>query len=89
MWDHVLCGHDNQIGDYSTLSINAVLGGNSVIGTHCYVGLSATIFNSVVVEDYALIGACAHVKRKVDKSHVLVPPRSITLENVTSRDFKV
>lgn len=89
LWDHVECGHDNQIGDYSTCSGNAVLGGNSVIGSHCYVGLAATIFNSAIVEDYALIGACAHVRRKVSKSRVLVPPQSNTLKNVTSRDFKV
>jgi len=89
LWDHVECGHDNRIGDYSTFSGNAVLGGNAVVGNHCYVGLAATIFNSAVVEDYALIGACAHVRRKVSKSRVLVPPQSNILKNVTSRDFKV
>lgn len=61
--------HDNIIGDFNFLSTNVVLGGNAKIGNHCFVGLHATIKNSLVIPDYTLIGSGTNMIRSPQETY--------------------
>lgn len=88
-WDNVAIIHNNRIGDFNTVSGGVGFSGFTTVGSHCYIGKHSMVFDRVTIADYTLIGAGAHVKRDTKPFEVVVPARSITLENKKSTDFSV
>jgi UDP-N-acetylglucosamine acyltransferase len=52
--------HDCEVGDYSILATNSMLGGKVRLGQKCFIGGGAAIHQYVVVGDYVILaGTCA------------------------------
>lgn len=72
-------GHDAFIGDNTTLSCNALVGGYSQISYGCNLGLGSVIHQNVVVPPGCMIGANAFVgkttKTEPNNKYVGVPAR--------------
>lgn len=87
LWDNICIAHDNIIGNYNTISGGVGLSGYVHVGNNCYLGKHSMVHDHVNINDYTLVGAGAYVKNDTDKYSVIVPNRSIVLENKTSTDF--
>lgn len=87
LWDHVLISHDCVVGDFNTFSSYADLCGYVKIGNNGYFGKHCILNDYLEIADYSLIGAGSYVKAKTKEYDVVVPPRSIVLENKKSLDL--
>lgn len=86
-WDHVLISHDCVVGDYNTFSSYADLCGYVTIGNNGYFGKHCIINEYSQIADYTLVGAAAYAKKETKPYDVVVPARSIILEDKKSTDF--
>lgn len=87
LWDHVLISHDCIVGDFNTFSSYADLCGYVKIGNNGYFGKHCILNDYMEVADYTLVGAAAYAKGKTEVYDVVVPARSIVLENKKSTDL--
>lgn len=87
IWYNVSVAHDDIIGNFNTLAGSTSLCGFVKIKNNCYLGNRCMVFDNVSLDDYTLVGAGADVKRSTQKYDVIVPARSIVLENKKSIDF--
>ena len=87
MWDHVLISHDCTVGDFNTFSSYADLCGYVSIGNNGYFGKHCIINEHSQIADYTLVGAAAYAKKVTNPYDVVVPARSIILENKKSTDL--
>ncbi|MHC1719603.1 MAG: acetyltransferase [Clostridiaceae bacterium] len=87
LWDYITIAHDDSIGDFNTISGGVGLCGYVKIGNNCYLGKHSMIYDHVKIEDYTLVGAGAYVRRDTKSYSVIVPARSVLLENKKSTDF--
>lgn len=87
LWDHVLISHDCIVGDFNTFSSYADLCGYVKIGNNGYFGKHCILNDYMEVADYTLVGAAAYAKGKTEEYDVVVPARSIILENKKSTDL--
>lgn len=87
LWDHVLISHDCVVGDFNTFSSYADLCGYVKIGNNGYFGKHCILNDFMEVSDYTLIGAAAYAKKNTKPYEVVVPARSVVLENKKSTDL--
>jgi len=83
----VKVAHDDRIGNFNTLAGNTSLCGLVNIGNNCFLGNSCMIRNRIQISDYTLVGAGAIVKQDTKPYDVIVPARSIALNNKKSTDY--
>lgn len=71
--------HDDQIGDYTHISVGATLAGTVTVGNTVWVGAGAVVGNNITVCDGCMIGAGAVVVRNIEETgtYVGVPARKI------------
>ena len=69
--------HDNVIGAYSHVSVNAHTAGTVTIGKRVFVGMSSSLINNVCICDDAIIGAGALVVDDIREAgtYIGVPAR--------------
>lgn len=87
LWDHVLISHDCIVGDFNTFSSYADLCGYVKIGNNGYFGKHCILNDFMEIADYTLIGAAAYAKKNTNPYDVVVPARSVVLENKKSTDL--
>lgn len=87
LWDHVLISHDCVVGDFNTFSSYADLCGYVKIGNNGYFGKHCILNDFMEIADYTLVGAAAYAKGKTKEYDVVVPARSVTLNNKISTDL--
>ena len=70
-------GHDTVVGDYTSFMTDGLIGGESVIGSHCYFVLRCTMINRVKTTDRCTFGACACVVKDAMEpgTYVGIPAR--------------
>lgn len=86
-WDHVLISHDCEVGDFNTFSSYADLCGYVQIGNNGYFGKHCILNDFIHIADYTLVGAAAYAKKNTEPYDVVVPARSIVLDNKKSIDL--
>ena len=57
--------HENQIDDFSHISVNSTLCGNVFVGAHCFIGANATILQNLRIGTRSVVGAGSIVLRDV------------------------
>ena len=87
LWDHVLISHDCIVGNFNTFSSYADLCGYVTIGNNGYFGKHCIINEYSEIADYTLVGANAYAKKVTNPYDVVVPARSVVLENKKSTDL--
>lgn len=60
-------GHDVQIGKYTSLMANVVVGGETIIGNSCFIGSSSTIIPRIKIADKTTLGMSSSLIRSVRK----------------------
>jgi acetyltransferase-like isoleucine patch superfamily enzyme len=77
-WPHTVIEHNNTIGNFNVFS-HCVIGGCSIIGNHCFIGLFASVNPHVKVKDHTFIGAGANMRRDTREYGVYAPSKTIEL----------
>lgn len=57
--------HENQIGDFTHISVNSTLCGNVFVDSHCFVGSNSTIIQNIRIGSGSITGAGSVVLRNI------------------------
>jgi sugar O-acyltransferase (sialic acid O-acetyltransferase NeuD family) len=76
LWSGNHIGHDSRIDDHTFISSHVVVSGHVHVGRGCFIGVNATLRNSITIGEYTLIGAGATVMKSTKTRSVYLGPRS-------------
>jgi acyl-[acyl carrier protein]--UDP-N-acetylglucosamine O-acyltransferase len=76
LWSGNHIGHDSVIDDHCFLASHIVVSGHVHIGSYCFLGVNATLRNSIVIAPNTLIGAGALIMKDTAEKDVYVPRRT-------------
>jgi acetyltransferase-like isoleucine patch superfamily enzyme len=66
--------HDDEVDAYTFISVRVAFGGYAKVKNNCFIGLNSTIRDSVVIEEYNIVGCGANVIKST-------LPNSVTVGN--------
>jgi sugar O-acyltransferase (sialic acid O-acetyltransferase NeuD family) len=75
LWSGNHVGHDSTIGDHVFVSSHVVISGHCAIAPFCFLGVNATLHNSVALAEGTLVGAGAVISKDTEPRGVYLPPR--------------
>jgi sugar O-acyltransferase (sialic acid O-acetyltransferase NeuD family) len=76
LWSGNHIGHDAVIEDHCFLASHIVVSGYVRIGNNCFIGVNATLRNSITIAPETLIGAGAVIMKDTVPRGVYLPPRA-------------
>jgi len=76
MWSGNHIGHDAVIDDHCFLASHIVVSGYVHIGSSCFIGVNATLRNSITIAPETLIGAGAVIMKDTVEKGVYLPQRA-------------
>jgi sugar O-acyltransferase (sialic acid O-acetyltransferase NeuD family) len=76
LWSGNHIGHDAVIGDHCFISSHVVVSGHVRVEPYCFIGVNATLRNSITIGSETLIGAGAVVMKDTAPKSVYVPART-------------
>ena len=76
LWSGNHIGHDAVIEDHCFLASHIVVSGHVRIGNNCFIGVNATLRNSITIAPETLIGAGAVIMKDTVAKGVYLPPRA-------------
>lgn len=88
LWSGNHIGHDAVIEDHCFLASHIVVSGYVRIGNNCFIGVNATLRNSIIIAPETLIGAGAVIMKDTVAKGVYLPPRA-ELFNKTSDQIEL
>jgi sugar O-acyltransferase (sialic acid O-acetyltransferase NeuD family) len=83
MWSGNHIGHDSVIEDHCFITSHTVVSGHVRVGAYTFIGVNATLRNSITVAPETLIGAGAIVMRDTEPKSVHVPRPSQQLSKTS------
>ncbi|HEV8136272.1 MAG TPA: acetyltransferase [Pyrinomonadaceae bacterium] len=88
LWSGNHIGHDAVIEDHCFLASHIVVSGYVRIGNNCFIGVNATLRNSITIAPETLIGAGAVIMKDTVPKGVYLPQRA-ELFNKTSDEIEL
>lgn len=85
LWSGNHVGHDSTVEDHCFVTSHVVISGNCRVGAYSFLGVNATLHNSVKLGARTLVAAGAIVAKDTVEGAVLVPARSLTLERTSDQ----
>ncbi len=79
--------HHSKVGNYNFFAISSSVAGHVIVENQCFFGNNSTTKNGIIIRNKTLLGAGAYLDKDTEEGAVIVPERSIRLENKTSNDF--
>jgi sugar O-acyltransferase (sialic acid O-acetyltransferase NeuD family) len=76
LWSGNHIGHDSVIEDHCFLASHIVVSGHVRIRHNCFIGVNATLRNSITIAPQTLIGAGAVIMEDTVEKGVYLPPRA-------------
>jgi sugar O-acyltransferase (sialic acid O-acetyltransferase NeuD family) len=76
LWSGNHIGHDSVIEDHCFITSHVVVSGNVRVGARSFIGVNATLRNSIAIGEQTLIGAGAIIMRDTTAKSVFVPERT-------------
>lgn len=76
LWSGNHIGHDAVIQDHCFLASHIVVSGYVQIGNNCFIGVNATLRNSITIAPETLIGAGAVIMKDTVEQGVYLPERA-------------
>lgn len=64
--------HENVIEQFSFISSCVVFGGHAKVKKNCFIGLHSTVRDSVVIEEYNIVGSATNVLKSTTPSSVTI-----------------
>ncbi len=77
-------GHDVEINDYTFLAPNVGIGGNTHVSKGCVIGIGASLKQSLMIGEWAVVGAGSVVIRDVEQGQTVagVPAKPLQSEKL-------
>lgn len=88
LWSGNHIGHDSVIHDHVFLASHIVVSGHVDVGEYCFIGVNATLRNSIKIAPRTLIGAGAVIMKDTQGREVYLPPR-VTLWDKKSDEIEL
>ncbi len=85
LWSGNHIGHDSVIEDHCFLASHIVVSGNVRIDKYCFIGVNATLRNSITIAPETLIGAGAIIMKDTVEKGVYVPEKTGLLNTKSDR----
>jgi sugar O-acyltransferase (sialic acid O-acetyltransferase NeuD family) len=76
LWSGNHIGHDSVIEDHCFITSHVVVSGNVRVGAHCFLGVNATLRNSITLAPRTLVGAGAIIMADTAEGGVYLPQRA-------------
>lgn len=76
LWSGNHIGHDSVIEDHVFIASHVVVSGNVRVKRYCFIGVNATLRNSITLEEQSLIGAGAVIMKNTKAKGVYMPTRA-------------
>jgi sugar O-acyltransferase (sialic acid O-acetyltransferase NeuD family) len=76
LWSGNHIGHDSTIEDHCFITSHVVVSGNVRVGTRSFIGVNATLRNSIAIAPQTLIGAGAIIMKDTKPKEVYMPERA-------------
>ena len=76
LWSGNHIGHDSTIDDHCFISSHVVVSGHVRVRSYCFIGVNATLRNSIEIAEGTLIGAGAVVMKSTTAKGVYLPQRA-------------
>jgi len=80
LWSGNHIGHDSVIEDHCFISSHVVVSGHVRVEAYCFIGVNATLHNSITIAQGTLIGAGAVITKDTLPLGVYVPRRAERLD---------
>ena len=84
LWSGNHIGHDAVIEDHCFLASHIVVSGYVKIGNNCFIGVNATLRNSITIAPETLIGAGAVIMKDTVEQGVYLPERAKLFDKKSS-----
>jgi sugar O-acyltransferase (sialic acid O-acetyltransferase NeuD family) len=85
LWSGNHIGHDSVIEDHCFLASHIVVSGNVRINQYCFIGVNATLRNSITIARETLVGAGAIIMKDTVAKGVYVPEKTELLNTKSDR----
>ena len=79
LWSGNHIGHDAVIEDHCFVASHVVISGYVRVCSYCFIGVNATLRNSITIAPHTLIGAGAVIMSDTVEGGVYVPQRTVLL----------
>ena len=76
LWSGNHIGHDSTIEDHCFITSHVVVSGHVRVGTRSFIGVNATLRNSITIAPQTLIGAGAIIMKDTTEKGVYMPERA-------------
>lgn len=76
LWSGNHVGHDSVVEDHCFVTSHVVVSGNCRVGHHSFLGVNATLRNSITIAPRTLVGAGAVVTKDTVEDGVYLPERA-------------
>ena len=76
LWSGNHIGHDSTIEDHCFITSHVVVSGHVHVGTRSFIGVNATLRNSITIAPQTLIGAGAIIMKDTKERGVYMPERA-------------
>lgn len=83
LWSGNHIGHDSTIEDNCFITSHVVISGNCRIGRNCFIGVNATLRNSISLADCTLVGAGSVLMEDTVEKGVYVPQRARLIQKTS------
>jgi sugar O-acyltransferase (sialic acid O-acetyltransferase NeuD family) len=80
LWSGNHIGHDSVIEDHCFIASHIVISGHVRVGAYSFIGVNATLRNSITVAPRTLIGAGAVVMQDTVEAGVYLPQRAVLFD---------
>jgi sugar O-acyltransferase (sialic acid O-acetyltransferase NeuD family) len=80
LWSGNHIGHDSTIEDHCFIASHVVVSGHVLVRSYCFIGVNATLRNSITIAPRTLIGAGAVILADTVEGGVYVPQRAKLLD---------
>jgi len=85
LWSGNHIGHDSTIDDHCFISSHVVVSGHVHVHRNCFIGVNATLRNTITIGEYTLIGAGAIVMKDTAPRSVYVGPRTPVFDRTSDQ----
>jgi acetyltransferase-like isoleucine patch superfamily enzyme len=85
MWNTSHVSHEGVVDDHAFLSAQALVGGAAHVESFCFIGVNATIRDSVTIATGCVIGAGSVILRSTRPRQVFVGPEARLLPMPSNR----
>jgi sugar O-acyltransferase (sialic acid O-acetyltransferase NeuD family) len=76
LWSGNHIGHDSTIDDHCFISSHVVVSGHVRVRSYCFIGVNATLRNSIEIAPGTLVGAGAVIMKSTRENGVYLPQRA-------------